>query len=122
MKDRTSKHARVSHPTCGLLPSEARAHRRGGIVRIGSNPMATLIKAPKRDLHDYISESSEHAHVRAGFPLPFGTQETEGGVNFAIFSRDASRVQLELFDHPEDAVPNRVTPGRDDHLTRVAHH
>jgi pullulanase/glycogen debranching enzyme len=31
-----------------------------------------------------------------------------GGVNFAIFSRYASRVRLELFDHPEDAVPARV--------------
>ena len=70
--------------------------------------MARLIKAPERDLHDDISASSEHAHVRAGVPLPFGTQETEGGVNFAIFSRDASRVRLELFDHPEDAVPARV--------------
>ena len=67
-----------------------------------------MIKAPERDLHDYISEISECAHVRAGAPLPFGTQETEGGVNFAIFSRDASRVRLELFDHPEDAVPARV--------------
>ena len=66
------------------------------------------MKVPERDLHDYISEISEHAHVRAGAPLPFGTQGTEGGVNFAIFSRDASRVRLELFDHPEDAVPARV--------------
>ena len=31
-----------------------------------------------------------------------------GGVNFAIFSRNASRVRLELFDHPEDAAPARV--------------
>ena len=70
--------------------------------------MAKLIKAPERDLHDDFSEISERAHVRAGSPLPFGTQETEGGVNFAIFSRDASHVRLELFDHPEDAVPARV--------------
>jgi isoamylase len=34
-----------------------------------------------------------------------GTLEREGGVNFAIFSRYASRVRLELFDHPEDAAP-----------------
>ena len=41
-------------------------------------------------------------------PLPQGTSESEGGVNFALFSRHASRVQLELFDHPEDAKAARV--------------
>ena len=51
---------------------------------------------------------SERADVRAGSPLPLGTQETGGGVNFALFSRDATRVRLELLDHPEDAVPARV--------------
>ncbi|MEO8338636.1 MAG: glycogen debranching protein GlgX, partial [Nitrospirota bacterium] len=30
------------------------------------------------------------------------------GVNFAVFSRHASRVRLELFDHPEDATAARV--------------
>jgi isoamylase len=32
-----------------------------------------------------------------------GTHEYGGGVNFAIFSRHATRVRLELFDHPMDA-------------------
>ncbi len=67
-----------------------------------------MMKTPQRELHDYISEISERADVRAGFPLPLGTQEMGGGVNFAIFSRNASRVRLELFDHPEDAAPARV--------------
>ena len=31
-----------------------------------------------------------------------------GGVNFAVFSRHASRVLLELFDLPVDATPARV--------------
>ena len=70
--------------------------------------MATMMKTPQRDLHDYISEISERADVRAGSPLPLGTQERGGGVNFAIFSRYASRVRLEFFDHPEDAAPARV--------------
>jgi isoamylase len=70
--------------------------------------MATMKKTPQRELHDYISEISERADVRAGSPLPLGTQEKGGGVNFAIFSRNANRVRLELFDHPEDAVPARV--------------
>jgi isoamylase len=70
--------------------------------------MATMTKTSERELHGYISEISERADVRAGSPLPLGTQETGGGVNFALFSRFASRVRLELFDHPEDAAPARV--------------
>ena len=67
-----------------------------------------MMKAPQRELHDYIAEISEHADVQAGSPLPLGIQERGGGVNFAIFSRSASRVRLEFFDHPEDAAPARV--------------
>ena len=67
-----------------------------------------MTKTSERELHGYISEISERADVRAGSPLPLGTQETGGGVNFALFSRYASRVRLELFDHPEDAAPSRV--------------
>jgi glycogen operon protein len=67
-----------------------------------------MMKTPHRKLQDYISEISEHADVRAGSPVPLGTQERGGGVNFAIFSRNASRVRLELFGHPEDPVPARV--------------
>ncbi|MGA8096004.1 MAG: hypothetical protein WB823_17240, partial [Steroidobacteraceae bacterium] len=58
--------------------------------------MAALMQVPER------------ADVRVGSPLPLGTQETSGGVNFSIFSRHASRVQLELFDHPEDAKAARI--------------
>ena len=67
-----------------------------------------MMKTPQRELHDYTAEISEHADVQAGSPLPLGIQERGGGVNFSIFSRHASRVRLELFDHPEDAAPARV--------------
>ena len=40
--------------------------------------------------------------------MPLGVHEAEGGVNFALFSRHASLVQLELFDQPADAKPARV--------------
>jgi isoamylase len=66
------------------------------------------MKTPQRELHDYISEISECADVRPGSPLPLGIHEKGGGINFAIFSRNASRVRLELFGHPEDAVPARI--------------
>ena len=57
---------------------------------------------PQRELHDYVADISEHTDVRAGSPLPLGIQERGGGVNFAVLSRRASRMRLELFDHPED--------------------
>ena len=88
--------------------SDPSALRGGSSIGIRSNPMATMKKTPQRELHDYLSEISEHADVRTGSPMPFGTQERGGGVNFAIFSRNASRVRLELFDHPEDAAAARV--------------
>jgi glycogen operon protein len=70
--------------------------------------MATMTKAPQLKLHDYMPEGSKRAGLLAGSPLPLGTQEMKGGVNFAIFSRNASRVRLELFNHPEDATPSRT--------------
>ena len=70
--------------------------------------MATITTAPAAALHEYLSKVCESADVRAGSPLPLGTQERAGGVNFALFSRHATRVRLELFEHPEDAKPARV--------------
>ena len=61
-----------------------------------------------RPQHDYMADVSERTEVRVGVPLPLGTSESEGGVNFALFSRHAIRVQLELFDHPEDAKAAKV--------------
>jgi isoamylase len=67
--------------------------------------MATMTKEPPHNLSESIPKTSEFADVRAGSPKSLGTQEISGGVNFAIFSRYASRVRLEFFDHPEDAAP-----------------
>jgi glycogen operon protein len=45
--------------------------------------------------------------VRAGRALPLGTQATAGGVNFALFSRNASHVWLELFDDAQQSSPTQ---------------
>ena len=63
---------------------------------------------PERPLQDYVAEVSERTDVRRGVPLPMGTHEHGGGVNFALFSRHASGVRLELFDRPTDARPAKV--------------
>jgi isoamylase len=70
--------------------------------------MATITEAPPLHLPDSIPKTSELADVRPGSPNSLGAQEIGGGVNFAIFSRYATRVRLEFFDHPEDAAPARA--------------
>jgi glycogen operon protein len=69
--------------------------------------MATITTAPTAPLNEYLSKVCERAEVRAGSPLPLGTHETGEGINFALFSRHATRVRLELFDHPGDTKPAR---------------
>src|ERR1019366_6714504 len=79
-----------------------------GQSAVRPDPRAALMNTPERPLHDYVAEVSERTEVRKGIPLPMGTHEYGGGVNFAFFSRHASRVRLELFDQPVDATPARV--------------
>ena len=43
--------------------------------------------------------------TETGFPLPLGANTWGDGVNFALFSRHATRVWLEFFDAPDDTVP-----------------
>ena len=44
-----------------------------------------------------VNDGSLDADAQGGIALPLGTHELEGGVNFALFGRDASRVRLELW-------------------------
>src|SRR5579864_8804865 len=46
--------------------------------------------------------------VRSGVPLPLGAHARGDGVNFAIFSRHATGVRLDLFDRPGAAAPART--------------
>jgi len=49
-----------------------------------------------------------HPHERAGTSAPLGATVLEGGVNFSIFSRSASWIELLLFDHEDDFTPERT--------------
>ena len=46
--------------------------------------------------------------VRSGLPFPLGAHVRGNGVNFAIFSRHATGVRLDLFEHSADAAPARA--------------
>jgi isoamylase len=43
-----------------------------------------------------------------GHSAPLGATPTRGGVNFSVFSKNATRVELLLFDRVDDAGPRRV--------------
>jgi isoamylase len=46
--------------------------------------------------------------VRSGLPFPLGAHARGNGVNFALFSRHATGVRLDLFDHVDDSIPART--------------
>jgi isoamylase len=66
------------------------------------------VTTPEHPLDGDVAAVSNHTAVGRGVPLPLGTREDAGGVNFAFISRHATNVRLELFDRPEDAKPGRV--------------
>lgn len=54
--------------------------------------------------------SSQDAHIGPGNPLPLGAWPRNGGVNFALFSRHATAIQLELYYTPLDHYPFLKVP------------
>jgi isoamylase len=46
--------------------------------------------------------------ILPGKPLPLGPSHEEGGVNFSVFSGEATAVSLELYDSPGDEKPGAV--------------
>src|SRR5260370_1564972 len=59
-----------------------------------------------------------------GQSYPLGATRLPDGVNFSVYSRDASAVELLLFDPEDDARPTRVIPidpaaNRTDHYWHV---
>ena len=47
--------------------------------------------------------------VPTGQSSPLGSTIVAGGVNFSLYARSATRVELLLFDR-DDAAPSRVVP------------
>jgi len=52
--------------------------------------------------------SCEVQSVRSGTPLPLGAHVRGSGVNFALFSRHATGVRLDLFDRADAGAPART--------------
>jgi isoamylase len=90
-----------------MLPPTGRIRSESGQAAEQADA-TTDLTTPERPLHEYVAAVSEWTDVRVGVPLPLGTYARGEGVNFAVFSRHASCVRLELFDHPETATAARV--------------
>jgi len=54
------------------------------------------------------TKTKEKISTDTGESAPLGATPCQGGVNFSIFSRHASRVELLLFDREDDAQPAQV--------------
>ncbi len=50
--------------------------------------------------------SQKSLTIKSGSPLPLGAWVVPGGVNFALFSRHATSVELLLYDSPDDPYPS----------------
>jgi isoamylase len=55
-----------------------------------------------------VVQSEKVKDIAIGCSAPLGATFVAGGVNFSVFSRHASRVELLLFDRVDDAHPARV--------------
>jgi len=64
--------------------------------------------ATKENMPNDLEALSESGDVQAGSPQPWGARSRGEGVNFSIFSRHATRIQLEFYDGPADASPSQV--------------
>ena len=78
--------------------------------------MATIhqLRPPEQSLADDASPPRPAAGADAncaplaGAASPIGATVERGGVNFCVFSRDASELELLLFDHENDQRPSRA--------------
>ena len=74
-----------------------------------TDPLPSALSAPRADIPP---------DTDTGFPMPLGAYGLGDGTNFAVFSRHATRVWLELYAEPEDAAPqHRLELVPDEHCT-----
>jgi isoamylase len=65
--------------------------------------------AKKQNMTNGSAASPEESEIQAGTPLPIGGPHQQGdGICFVLFSRHATLVRLELYQHPDDSSPSRI--------------
>ena len=74
-------------------------------------PLATRRNGPSPDEiaeMERLLSLCEVQSVRSGVPFPLGATIRANGVNFAVFSRHATGVRLDLFNRAKDSMPART--------------
>src|SRR5579862_4550864 len=67
------------------------------------------IPVERADIARELSSASD-VGVTPGHSSPLGATVLPGRVNFSVYSRNASRAELLLFEEVDDAFPRRVIP------------
>ena len=65
-------------------------------------------KPPLPEISQRVHQPVLVSGVDIGRSAPLGATVTCGGVNFSLYSRDASRIELLFFDHEDDGQPSHV--------------
>ena len=79
----------------------ATSSRHAGPAAEGSRVVTVAKQIQRSSLPSASAES-------IGRSYPLGATVIDGGVNFSLFSRTATGVELLLFDREDDASPSRV--------------
>ena len=85
--------------------------------------MNPWISSFDRDVHRGEMSAAAKDVESSGRSSPLGATVFPGGVNFSVFSRNASGVELLFFDREDDAQPARVIADRSrgqSHLSLLA--
>lgn len=61
-------------------------------------------------LEEVCDTESKVIAPKVGLSAPLGATVYSNGINFSVFSRSASRIELLFFDRDDDARPSRITP------------
>jgi isoamylase len=88
-------------PPQSASSTDAQNSRDGHVSRAGAPTTEQLAELER------LLSLCEVQAVRSGVPFPLGAQLRGNGVNFAIFSRHATGVRLDLFDYVDDLMPAR---------------
>jgi len=71
--------------------------------------MSMTEPATEQDLGNRLVASHGISEIQAGNPLPIGGPHQQGdGICFVLFSRHATGVSLEFYDHPDGSSPSRI--------------
>ena len=55
-----------------------------------------------------LTPAGEEIRLYTGSPHPFGATVDDDGVNFSVYSANATAIQLLLFNNPKDLEPFKV--------------